>query len=345
MAGTLAEIRAELAKQAADAAARQAKNSTTQTRKSFGDSALFPFWNLNPGETALWRMLPDGDESNLFPWRKKMVFEIPFNGVVGAGEKDTDQEVKVKFVSPITFRDVDPDYKIACQITSFLYPYWKEAKESEKYKLAQKYNKQTRYLMQGTISDCAFEEENPPENPIRRIQMNKRLFENRILRAYNGTDFQYSPHEYDNGTDFRFEVTKNGPYKDYDISNFVRNTRSLNEAERAAIETHGLFKLVDFIGKRPSATDADVQFALFKDSIDGKPYDFASYGEVYAPSGFNSKPAEEGSDASTSSGSTNSGSGAVAATPKAETASASAPASNPDDLIARIRRSIPAKAE
>mgnify|MGYP005668559061 CR=1 FL=1 len=49
---TLAEIRAKLVEQ------------ETRTTHTGGDNAIFPFWNIQDGETVVSRFLPDDDDNN-----------------------------------------------------------------------------------------------------------------------------------------------------------------------------------------------------------------------------------------------------------------------------------------
>ena len=50
---TLAEIRAKL-------------QQSTQSVMSSGDNAIYPHWNIQEGQTATVRFLPDGDTNNTF---------------------------------------------------------------------------------------------------------------------------------------------------------------------------------------------------------------------------------------------------------------------------------------
>ena len=53
---TLAEIRSKLKEQEQ----RQSGNNTG------GDNAIYPFWNIKEGDSAVLRFLPDGNKDNTF---------------------------------------------------------------------------------------------------------------------------------------------------------------------------------------------------------------------------------------------------------------------------------------
>ena len=79
---SLADIRARLAAQE-----NKASGSTFQ-----GDNAIFPHWNINEGDTATVRFLPDGDTSNPFFWielhgiESRSEFFILLDRDLGGGE-------------------------------------------------------------------------------------------------------------------------------------------------------------------------------------------------------------------------------------------------------------------
>ena len=114
--------------------------------------------------------------------------------------------------------------------------------------------------------------EETPENPIRRFVIGPQIF--KLLKAaLMDPDMENLPTDYDAGTDFRLTKTQKGQYADYSTSNWARKERSLNEAERQAIETHGLFDLNEFMPKRPSQDELNVIMEMFEASVDGELYD------------------------------------------------------------------------
>ena len=89
------------------------------------------------------------------------------------------------------------------------------------------------------------------------------------------------PTDYVGGRDFKITKTKKGEYANYSTSSWSFRTRSLGESEATAIEQHGLWNLADYQGRRPDADELEALKAMFKDSMDGKPFDVASFGKYY----------------------------------------------------------------
>jgi len=87
------------------------------------------------------------------------------------------------------------------------------------------------------------------------------------------------------GVDFRITKTSKGGYADYSTSKWSRRERALDEAERAAIETHGLHNLGDFRPKEPTEAEVKIIKELFEKSVDGEAYDLEKYGQYFRPAG------------------------------------------------------------
>jgi cell division septation protein DedD len=98
-------------------------------------------------------------------------------------------------------------------------------------------------------------------------------------------DMDNLPTDYEQGTDFRLTKTQKGQYADYSTSSWSRKERSLNEDERSAIETHGLYDLNEFMPKRPTEDDMRVITEMFEASVDGELYDPTRWGQHYKPYG------------------------------------------------------------
>ena len=76
---SLAEIRARL---------QASENKGGQSTSSY-DNAIFPFWNLEDGQSTTVRFLPDGNTKNTFFWQERAMIRLPFNGI--KGEMDSKQ--------------------------------------------------------------------------------------------------------------------------------------------------------------------------------------------------------------------------------------------------------------
>lgn len=272
---TLAEIRAKLE------AAKAKTANTDSPRRSNDDLAQFPFWNAPIGSTSTIRFLPDGDTSNTFFWRQRDIVNLPFEGVTG-GDYPTNASVTVKIVSPSTF-----DMK--CPISDAIKHLWKEDKEQ-----ALRYYRKRSYLTQAFVVSSAFTEEKLPENPIRRIVLNKSLHE-QVQQILMDPEIEDLITDFDGGRDYRITKTQKGEYANYSTSSFSMKARSLSDAERGAIQQHGLFNLGEFLGKAPTDEDLRAIEGMVKDSLNGDPFDAAKYPTFRAFNANGQAPAQAGS--------------------------------------------------
>jgi hypothetical protein len=262
---TLAEIRARLQE--------QETRSQGNGQKQAQDNAVYPFWNIPENSTSTVRFLPDGDDTNTFPWRERQMIRIPFHGVKG-GDENRPVTVTVPCVEM---------WKETCPIHAELRPWYKDPSLKE---LANKYWKKRSYIFQGFVVDSKLQEESLPENPIRRFIVNPSIF-NIIKGALMDPDMESLFTDIENGSDFRLTKTTKGQYADYSTSSFARRERSLNEVERAAIEQYGLYNLNDFMPKKPTKEEVDIMYDMFKASVDGELYDPARWGAYFKPAGLN----------------------------------------------------------
>ena len=72
----------------------------------------------------------------------------------------------------------------------------------------------------------------------------------------------------------------------------IDTENALDEAERAAIDTHGLHNLGDFRPKEPTDAEVKIIKELFEKSVDGEAYDLEQYGQYFRPAGmaYQAKP-------------------------------------------------------
>ena len=127
-------------------------------------------------------------------------------------------------------------------------------------------------------------EDTTPENPIRRFIIGPQIF-NIIRGALMDPETEEMPTDYVKGVDFRITKTTKGGYADYSTSKWSRRERALDEAERAAIDTHGLFNLNDFRPKEPTEAEVKIIKELFEKSVEGEAYDLEQYGQYFRPAG------------------------------------------------------------
>jgi hypothetical protein len=256
---SLAEIRAKL------------KAQETRSERSGGDNAIFPHWNIPEGSTSVVRFLPDGDPNNTFFWAERLMIRLPFNGVKG----DMNSKPVVVQVPCVEM------WNETCPILTEVRTWFKDSSLEE---MGRKYWKKRSYIFQGFVNENSLQEDNTPENPIRRFVISPSIF-TLIKDALMDPDIQELPTDYDAGLDFRITKTTKGQYADYSTSKWARKESALSEVQRAAIETHGLHTLSDYLPKRPTEVEINVLKEMFEASVDGQAYDVERFGQYYRPYG------------------------------------------------------------
>jgi gp32 DNA binding protein like len=254
----------------------QQANKDKMKNGAGGDNASYPFWSNPDGSTAVLRFLPDGDDSNDFFWQERLIIRLPFTGIKGdISSKPFDIQVPC----------MDMWKPGSCPISAEIRPWWKGGTELEE--MARKYYRKKTYLFQGFVVQNPNPEDiaNAPENPIRRFIISTSVFD-RIKTVFMDQEVENSPVEYDNGLDFRLAKGSKGGFSDYGSSSWARKERSLNENERAAIEKYGLWQLNQFLPKKPDEDHLRAIMDMFRDSVDGKPYDGDRYSQYYRPYGY-----------------------------------------------------------
>jgi hypothetical protein len=157
-------------------------------------------------------------------------------------------------------------------------------------------------------------------------------------------DMEELPTDYTAGVDFRLNKTSKGGYADYGTSNWARRDRPLGDAEMAAVNTHGLFNLSDFLPKKPDATAIKVMQEMFEASVDGEAYDAERWSQYFRPAGMQARTGDPQKTASVNATATSQSAPAPeaapvpAAAPVAETAPAAEEADGgKNDILAMIR--------
>jgi hypothetical protein len=261
---SLAEIRAKLAEQ---------QNRSTGNSTGGGDNAIYPHWNMQEGKEAVVRFLPDGNTDNTFFWVERAMIKLPFAGI--KGESDN-RNVIVQVPCVEMYND-----GTACPILSEVRPWFKDKSLED---MGRKYWKKRSYIFQGFVSDDPLNEDSKPENPIRRFIIGPQIFQI-IKGALMDPELEELPTDYLKGVDFRIKKTSKGGYADYSTSQWSRRERSLTDEENAAIQSHGLFNLNDFLPKKPTEVELQVMKEMFEASVDGEAYDMDKWGQYFKPAG------------------------------------------------------------
>ena len=259
---TLAEIRAKL---------KQQESNANGNGRQQGDNSIYPFWNIEEGQTASIRFLPDEDPDNTFFWRERQMIRLPFPGVKG-------QPDSRPVIVQVPCMEM---YSESCPILAEVRGWFKDPALED---MGRKYWKKRSYLFQGFVVDSPLKEDNPPENLIRRFMINPGLFKV-IKSALMDPDMEDLPTDYTNGIDFRINKESKGGYADYSTSSWARRERPLNEAEMKAIEEHGLNDLKEFLPKKPDEAALAAIKELFEASVDGELYDPERWSNFYRPGG------------------------------------------------------------
>ena len=257
---TLAEIRAKLLEK------EQRPGGGYQS-----DNAIYAFWNIPDNSTVTLRFLPDSDDSNTFFWKERQMIRLAFPGIKG---QDESRNVTVQVPCVEMWGD-------ACPVHAEIRPWFKDPGLEDE---GRKYWKKRSYIFQGFVVDNPMKEDTTPENPIRRFVINPSIFKI-ISTALMDPDFPEIPTDYEQGTDFKLTKTQKGQYADYSTSNWARKERGLDQTERDAVQTNGLFNLNDFMPKRPTNDDVKVIFEMFEASVAGELYDPERFGSHYTPQG------------------------------------------------------------
>jgi hypothetical protein len=260
---SLAEIRAKLKE--------QENRAGGNTNTGGGDNAIYPFWNMKEGDTATLRFLPDGDNSNTFFWKERLMIKLPFAGV--KGETDS-RPVQVQVPCMEMYGE-------SCPILSEVRGWFKDPSLED---MGRKYWKKRSYIFQGFVVDDPLKEDSQPDNPIRRFIIGPQIFQ-LIKAALMDPDMEELPTDYTAGVDFRLSKGSKGGYADYGASNWARRERPLGDAEMAAINNNGLFNLNDFLPKKPGDVELKVLTEMFEASVDGEAYDPDRWSQYFRPAG------------------------------------------------------------
>ena len=268
---SLAEIRARL----------QAAENKQGGQTTGGDNSIYPHWNMEEGQSATLRFLPDGNSKNTFFWIERAMIRLPFNGI--KGEMDSKQVmVQVPCVEM---------WNEACPILAEVRTWFKDKSLEE---MGRKYWKKRSYIFQGFVRENPLSEDKTPENPIRRFIIGPQIFTT-IKGALMDPELEELPTDYLRGLDFRISKGSKGGYADYNGSKWARKESALTEAEQEAIEKHGLFDLSTFLPKKPGEVELRVIKEMFEASVDGQPYDTERWGQYFRPAGVQAPGGSAGS--------------------------------------------------
>jgi hypothetical protein len=259
---SLAEIRARL---------QAAENKGSSNSTGGGDRSIYAHWNMEEGQSATLRFLPDANPKNTFFWIERAMIRLPFSGI--KGEMDSKQ-VMVQVPCMEMWGETCP---ILTEVRT-----WFKDKSLED--MGRKYWKKRSYIFQGFVRENPLADDVTPENPIRKFIIGPQLFAT-IKGALMDPELEELPTDYLRGLDFRITKTSKGGYADYSTSKWARKESALTEAEQAAVDAHGLFDLSTFLPKKPTDVEIKVIKEMFEASVDGQPYDPDRWSQYFRPAG------------------------------------------------------------
>ena len=260
---SLAEIRARL----------QASENKGSNNTGGGDKSIYPHWNMEEGQSATLRFLPDGNSKNTFFWQERAMIRLPFNGIKGEMES---KQVMVQVPCVEMWQE-------ACPILAEVRTWFKDKSLED---MGRKYWKKRSYIMQGFVRENPIGDDKTPDNPIRKFIIGPQLF-TLIKGALMDPELEELPTDTLRGLDFRITKTQKGGYADYNTSKWARKESALTETEQAAIDAHSLFDLSTFLPKKPGDVELKVIKEMFEASVDGQPYDTERWGQYFRPAGVN----------------------------------------------------------
>jgi len=298
--------------------------------RQFTTGLTYPFWNIPENEAAVIRFLPDADPNNTFFWRERQLINLSFPGIKGQDEHKT---VVVKVPCVEMWGD-------ACPILAEIRPMWDDKSLED---TARKYWKKRSYMFQGFVNEDPLNEEDKPENPIRRFILGPQIF-NIVKDALLDPDMENVPVDYLNGTDFRITRTKKGQYADYSTSKWARKESSLTEEQLEAIEKFSLVDLNDWLPAKPDAAALNAISEMFEASINGELYDPEQWAKYYRPYGLEYDASDDKNSSSETTETKTEAKAeevkeeaAPAATLEPEVSAATGSAKSAQDILAKIK--------
>jgi hypothetical protein len=269
MALSMAEIRAKMKQQ------EEAATAGTSGAVNTEPNAFLAHWNIALGAPLNLRFLPDGNSANEFFWKERDLINLSFNGIKGGDSKPTRVTVPCNEMWGATN---------SCPVLKEVREWYKSNDESVRA-MASKYWKKKSYLLQVFVAPGSTTVDNDvaPENPIRRVILNKDLF-TKVKSIIMNPKIEHLPVDYIHGRDFSITKSKKGEFFDYD-GQWDFAERELSQLELEAIEKYGLFDLSEFMPKQPTTEELNAIEEMFNASVNGEAYDTARWGKFYRPAG------------------------------------------------------------
>lgn len=206
----------------------------------------YPFWNMNFGEQATIRLLPDANDNNPMGFLvEKRMHNLTVNG-------------ERKSVPCLSM------YQEDCPVCKVSQAYYKAKDENN----GKKYWRKRQYIAQALVVEDPLpadqESGETHQGKVRFISLGYSLF-NIVKEALESGELEEIPFAYKGGTDFIIKKTKKGDYADYTLSKFARKESDLDDDTIAMVKEN----LVDLSTLLPNNPGAEHISALLEADMSG----------------------------------------------------------------------------
>jgi hypothetical protein len=227
----------------------KAQFKKTETTNEGGQNNYYPFWNIEIGEQAIVRFLPDRNEDN----PTGFLVEKSMHVLVINGEKKSVPCLKM----------YGEDCPI-CKVSSAFYK--KDDKENGK-----KYWRKKQYLAQALIIEDPLpadkETGEKHQGKVRYLALGNKLYDS-IKDAFESGDLEDVPFLHEGGTNFVIKKRQQGEYADYSRSTFAKHPSDLDD-ETIAHVTSASIDLATLLPKHPTLEKVE---AMLKAAMTGTEY-------------------------------------------------------------------------
>lgn len=192
----------------------------------------YPFWNMNEGEQAVVRFLPDADQDNPMGFLvEKLMHQLTINGE----RKSVPCKKMFNEDCPI------------CKVSSAYY------KEEDKTN-GKKYWRKKQHIVQALIIEDPLPADSDSgethEGKVRFLALGYQLF-NIVKESFESGELDEIPFAFEGGCDFIIKKTKQGEYATYAVgSKFARKSSDLTE-DQIAFVTDNMVELGSLLPPNP----------------------------------------------------------------------------------------------
>lgn len=216
-----------------------------------GQNNYYPFWDMEIGEQAVVRFLPDKNEDNPLGFMvEKLMHTLVING-----EKKSVPCLKM----------YGEDCPI-CKVSAAFYK--KDDKDNGK-----KYWRKKQYLAQGLIIEDPLnpnkETGEKHQGKVRHLALGNKLYDS-IKDAFESGDLDDLPYLYEGGTNFVIKKRQQGEYADYSRSSFVKHSSDLDD-ETVSHVTAALIDLSTLLPKNPGFDKVEAMLNAAMSGVEYKP--------------------------------------------------------------------------